>query len=467
MVFDSPAREAFQNQPKKMNTLSKYLVLITFCTLCVVSSQLTGQENEYRSIPIDDIWAANTVNFSLETVGDQQFVAYYDSNRMMTVASRSLNSDTWTKATLDSRLLWDSHNSVTLGIDKMGYIHVSGNMHNHPLCYYRSSDPYDVTTLKRIDFMVGYEETEVTYPKFFYTKTGDLLYSYRTGSSGDGNIHVNRYLPQKDLWQRHLDQPLFEGREADGSTRNAYHQYTYDSEGNLHFAWIWRWTPMVETSHNICYAVTPDLINWFDAAGNSISFPFSPDSPDTMVDPIPSKGGSHNGRVKLAIDSEKNPIIGYVKYDENGLTQLYLSRFENGSWTPKQISDWDFRWKFHGGGDTMTFGGSFQIQGLSPEGLLVIDWKTENGESGQYIVDAKTLEHSDKSHTLAPPVPAGIREQRTEYENFTVSTTLDAGKASNGKRYALRWESAQRTHEWRESGPQPEGPITPLELLEY
>ncbi|NND33250.1 MAG: hypothetical protein HKN76_11725, partial [Saprospiraceae bacterium] len=70
-----------------------------------------------EQLEIDSVWVANKVSFDLHTVGNKQFVAYYDKNRMMTVASRELGSDQWQKKTLPSRLMWDSHNYVALGID--------------------------------------------------------------------------------------------------------------------------------------------------------------------------------------------------------------------------------------------------------------------------------------------------------------------------------------------------------------
>ena len=79
-----------------------------------------------HQIFVDSVWVANKVSFDLYTVDDKQFVAYYDKNRMMSVASRKLGSDTWQRKTLSSKLHWDSHNYVTLGFDGEGHIHISG-----------------------------------------------------------------------------------------------------------------------------------------------------------------------------------------------------------------------------------------------------------------------------------------------------------------------------------------------------
>jgi len=57
--------------------------------------------------------------------------------------------------------------SVVLGIDKAGYIHVSGNMHAMPMVYFRSRKPYDIGSMEPVHKMTGREESRVTYPNFF------------------------------------------------------------------------------------------------------------------------------------------------------------------------------------------------------------------------------------------------------------------------------------------------------------
>lgn len=138
---------------------------------------------------VDSVWAANRVFFDLKTVGNTQFVAYYDKDRMMTVASRKIGDKDWNRKTLPNKLEWDSHNLVTIGIDKEGYIHVSGNMHAVPMIYFRSTKPYDVQSMEQVKYMVGEkDEQRVTYPNFFNNGENELFYVYRSGGSGSGDI---------------------------------------------------------------------------------------------------------------------------------------------------------------------------------------------------------------------------------------------------------------------------------------
>ena len=56
-------------------------------------------------------------------------------------------------------------------------------MHCVPLIYFRSQKPADITTLKRLP-MTGEEEQQCTYPRFLTDADGNLLFNYRSGSSG-------------------------------------------------------------------------------------------------------------------------------------------------------------------------------------------------------------------------------------------------------------------------------------------
>lgn len=417
-------------------------------------------------LEIDTVWAANTVSFDLHTIGERQFVAYYDRDRMMTVASRELGSQTWQKMALPNRLRWDSHNYVTLGIDERGHIHVSGNMHVDPLVYFRSAKPWDVMSLTEVEGMVGEDESRVTYPKFFNDKDGRLQFSYRSGGSGDGNILVNRFLVEEGRWERTLDEPLFVGIGTDG-TRNAYHKFVRDLSGNFHYLWIWRDTPQVETSHQICYATTPDLIHWENAFGQPLDLPFRPDDERVIVDPVSSGGGAHNGRYQVILTEEGTPIVGYVKYDENGLTQCYLARPEDGAWISRQISDWDFRWAFTGGGDQMTIGGWFSLLGFDADGRLVVDWKTEKEDSGTWVVDPVTFDPVGSSAAFKRRIPAEARSRMTTNPVLRVNVQPGQGPAAaDGTRYLLKWEAMKKSHGRHAPEVIPDEPVSRLVLLE-
>lgn len=451
----------------------KYLSLIALLLVvmgCNTKSKKNTETTHHCTDPkivnelfIDSVWAANSVGYDMRTVGDKQFIAYYDRDRMMTVAMRQLGSDQWEKKTLDNQLMWDSHNRVVLGVDKEGYIHVSGNMHVHPLAYFRSTKPYDVSSMTMVNKMIGENEKRVTYPSFYYDKEGELYYSYRCGSCGDGDIIVNHFLPETGEWQRYLEKPLFEGVE-EHQDRAAYHKKMKDADGTLHFLWMWRWTPNVETCHNLCYATTTDMKSWKNAAGETVTLPFKPEDMDVSVDAVPSKGGLHNSRFRYIFTKDNKAIIAYTKYDEEGFTQLYVAKFIEGAWKIKQVSDWRFRWKFIDGGAFMTKGGAFHLAGISDDGLLAIDWSTETNKHGRCTIDINTLEHSDKVAKIKKSFPDSIDNPLTDIPDMGVRMETNVG--DDGTRYVLKWEAQHGG--FRQHAPKdiPAGPLSPLVLLE-
>ncbi len=111
--------------------------------LCCLVSSATVAAVETSVIDVALVWSGHPVGFCLLTHPPQQFVAYYDSDRHMTVAQRNLGDTTWTFTRLSSKVEWDSHNYITMTVDRAEYLHLAGNMHCVPLIYYRSEKPLE------------------------------------------------------------------------------------------------------------------------------------------------------------------------------------------------------------------------------------------------------------------------------------------------------------------------------------
>ena len=197
-------------------------------------------------------------------------IAFYNAERKMTVGMRKIDEETWTfahpegvwleeRGRLSSEIGWDSHNSLTMAIDDDGHIHLCGNMHVDPLIYFRTTRPLDVTSLERIDFMVGKNEDRCTYPVFMRGPNNELIFRFRDGKSGNGVDFYNVYDVQTKTWRRIHNTPLLDGLDR----MNAYARMPEKGpDGNYHMVWIWRDTPDCATNHSISYARSPDLISW-------------------------------------------------------------------------------------------------------------------------------------------------------------------------------------------------------------
>jgi len=361
--------------------------------MCTVAAGFTfGGGNTFSQWRVEQSWdiadvpSGFPVGFSLLTDGDRQYAAYYDKDRQMTVASRMMNSDQWQYQTLPSKVGWDSHNYITMAVDNDGHLHVSGNMHVVPLIYFRTDKAGDITSLKRCP-MTGKQEDRVTYPKFLKDDNGDLIFTYRHGSSGNGINIYNKYNAQEQEWTRLLQSPLFDGE----GKRNAYPLGPIRGpDGCFHVVWVWRDSPDCATNHHLSHARSKDLLNWESAFGDKLALPLKLGEEMSWVDPIPSHGGIINGCQKIFFDANNQPIITYHKADAEGKMQIYAARPENREWKIHRLTKWDKPIKFSGRG-SMGFIG-ISISGLSrvDPGVLSMTYRHRDYGRGRLFIDEKT-----------------------------------------------------------------------------
>lgn len=302
-----------------------------------------------RIVFVDDVWTGARTLTPILTHQDSQYVAYYDSSGQMTVASRRLGSDEWTCKKLDDKILWDSHNYTSIGLDSEGHLHVSGNMHGARLRYYRTTTPGDVTSIVGIHKMVGAQENRVTYPYFFKGAKGELLFMYRDGASGSRNTLVNAYDPRTQTWTRAGGKSLIDGQ----GLMNAYLcRPKPDPKGVYHVAWVWRDTGDIVTNHDLTYARTAggDLNEWCRSDGTPLNLPITLSGAE-VIDSVPTRAGLRNN-VQLTFDAQSRPMVTYVKYypRNESKTQIYVMRFEDSRWKRYQTTTWDDcdEWSGHG-----------------------------------------------------------------------------------------------------------------------
>lgn len=397
-------------------------------------------------IPIDKVWAGHPVGFSLLTRGNRQYIAYYNAERKMVVGQRKTSDPAFSLTVLPSAgraenkgtttvLGWDSHNYVTLGIDTEGYIHLAGNMHVNPITYFRSQKPWDISTLEQVYQMTGANEARCTYPHFMYTRDGGLIFHYRDGSSGNGNEIYNLYNTQTRQWQRLLDTPLTDGL----GLMNAYQsQPTLLSDNWYHLYWVWRDTPDCATNHDLSYMKSRDLKNWVNAFGVPVKLPVTPDNKEVVIDPIPVKGGIINLAASLCLDKDGKPLMAYHKYDQAGNLQFYVARLNGKSWAIKQLTHWDYRWEFSGGGsiNNEVSIGEFRNRG---DGYYELDYSHIKYGKGTFLLNSAL---DICGSVLKPALPAVLTKREGTFPGLQVRTAGQSGDSDEpGVRYLLKWES--------------------------
>lgn len=388
-------------------------------------------------LDVGEVWSGHTVGFCLLTHRQQQYVAFYARDRRMTVAMRDLDGDVWQFKTLDSTVGWDSHNYVTMAIDEAGCLHVSGNMHVRPLVYFRAEKPGDIESLHAVPAMVGDLEKRCTYPRFFEGPEGRLIFTYRDGSSGNGNQIYNSYDVRTKTWRRLLDEPLLDG----GGAMNAYPVGPdRGPDGRFHLCWVWRDTPDCSTNHDVSYARSSDLVHWETAGGVPVELPMTVATPGLVVDPVPPGGGAINGNTRIGFDSRNRPIVTYHKFDAKGFTQIYNARYEGSGWRSCQVSDWDYRWYPEGGG-TIHFEVRVSPVRANADGTLTQRYSHDKVGSGTWKLSEANLKPIGEVEQSAQ-WPAELGRSESDFPGMRVHWRGDSGASDQpGTRYMLRWEA--------------------------
>jgi hypothetical protein len=305
-----------------------------------------------RLLPIaPDAFAGSSVNVlansqhTLVTHDDTQFAAFYAADSTLVLAKRTHGSDTWTthRTTFKGRTA-DAHNSIALGVDGDGFLHVAWDHHNNPLNYVRGVAPGSLALSPR-EAMTGMHENRVTYPAFLPLPGGDLLCFYRDGGSGRGNLVLNRYDTRARRWTQ-VHASLINGEGA----RSAYPAYTVDARGTLHLAWVWRATPDVATNQDIAYARSLDGgVTWTAADGRPLTVPFTAANADYALRVGPNR--TLMNPPSLAADSLGRPLIAnYWTPEGSEVPQFHVLRHTGNAWRVTQVTTRTTPFSLAGGG---------------------------------------------------------------------------------------------------------------------
>lgn len=287
-------------------------------------------------------------NNSLVTQGDEQYISYYDAEGFLVLGKRKLDSEQWTlHRTQYKGIVKDAHNIISIMLDGDGYIHVAFDHHGHKLNYCRSIAPYSLVLGEKIP-MTGVNEEDVTYPEFYTLAGGDLLFAYRSGASGRGNLVMNRYSVEDKKWTRVQD-VLIDGENK----RNAYWQLYVDEQGTIHLSWVWRETWLVETNHDLCYARSSDNgVTWCKSDGEKYQLPIRLENAEYACS-IPQNSELIN-QTSMSADASGNPYIATYWRDADSDVPQYRIVWNDGKkWQNRQVSERKTPFSLKGGGTKM------------------------------------------------------------------------------------------------------------------
>jgi len=334
-------------------------------------------------------WSNNSVNTvvfrnsAVVSTNEYQFTAYYNPEGYLILAKRRLNSNTWKiKKTAYKGNVKDAHNTISIAMDADGFLHVSWDQHNTKLRYARSKFPLELELTEELS-MTGLQEDKVTYPEFHNLPNGKLLFCYRSGESGRGNMVINSYDVETNKWTQ-LQNNLLDGEEK----RSAYWQTAIDSLGNIHLSWVWRETWDVSSNHDMCYAISRDGgITWEQSNGKKYELPITQETAEIAWE-IPQKSSLIN-QTSMVVDKEGVPYIA-TYWNNDKSPQYKVVYLKDKQW---KLLNTDFRKSsFYLGG-----GGTKRIPISRPK--IIIDSERihllfRDEERGNKILLASTLKNS-------------------------------------------------------------------------
>lgn len=295
--------------------------------------------------------SVNTAVFrgnSVVSHGDCQYAAYYDREGYVVVAKRKHGESNWeTRRTQYKGKISDGHNVISIGVDGKGYLHLSFDHHGHPLRYCRSVAPGSLE-FGPLSPMIGEGEKDVTYPEFYTLPDGEIIFAYRSGASGRGNLVLNRYSVETGKWSR-LHDVLIDGE----GKRNAYWQMYADPKGTLHLSWVWRETWLVETNHDLCYARSDDGgKTWKRSDGTQYNLPIT-ESTAEIAWKIPQNSELIN-QTGMTADSKGHPFIAtYWRDAGSDVPQYRLVWHDGKKWDMSTVGNRATPFSLSGGGTKM------------------------------------------------------------------------------------------------------------------
>ena len=321
------------------------------------TTESAGQVPGDRLIPAGTGFAGTSVNSvpfrhnSIVTEGDIQYITFYKDDGSVMIGKRTLGEPEF--AVTDTGIRGqprNAHNNISIMTDGDGYIHLTVNSHNGQLFYYRGDSPGSLNLTRR--YMIGTEygsesaqEHRVTYTEFYRLPSGDLLLLYRNGSSGNGDMVLNRYTRSNQAWTRVHTQLVY------GGGVSPYWQMYLDVKGTLHLSWVNRRSGDASTNSNMYYAYSTDQgQTWRRKSDGSVyDMPIIASTAEKIWD-IPENSNLIN-TTSMTADQDGNPCI--ATYWGNPIMNYRVIYHDGNQWNVRQVSDRNTSFNLSGSGTLM------------------------------------------------------------------------------------------------------------------
>ena len=278
----------------------------------------------------DNLWSTAT----------EQYAVWVAPDRVPYVGKRARPDGEWQAVSLAAVMgnplaapvAEDLHNVFAVAVDSLGYVHVAGNMHDHPLRYVRSQRPGDITAWAPAQ--VAGPATRVAYPSFVALPDGTLQFWRREGMSGDGAVVMDALAPGEEQW-RSLG-VILDGRPS-AESPYLHHVAVDPGSGTIHLMFEWRGTGEASTNHDVGYARSRDGGGtWETSDGRRIPSPITHDNAEIVLDTAATGSGLVNGG-GLTVDDEGRPH-GIVVVEAPGTPRRLVHLWHDGDeWQESEL----------------------------------------------------------------------------------------------------------------------------------
>ena len=318
----------------------------------------------------------------LVVVGDRTFFAYnvpgsVAAKHRVNVAVRTADG-TWTSGCLKLATgvcaEYDDdngHNQPSLAVDGNGHIHAFVSMHHEPWKYFRSTTPFDVTSLVDVSAEMPDAGAAISYPVTAQGADGDVWLMVRVGADAqarrDGVLY--HYDPAVGTWAR-------ETVIAAAVNHSFYpDDLEVDADGRVHVLWEWGPWPADPYRHLGSYAVYDPATGGFrDVAGQALPTPIRPDTPGAVV----WRGYEQGETIGDAVPAVQTAKMAIADGALVGVTYRYADTTEN---------DFDVRWAAWNGSawtsETLVDTGAL---GSGVQTIAALDTTTAGSETRVYAV---------------------------------------------------------------------------------
>ncbi len=271
----------------------------------------------------------------------------------------------------------DGHHKYSIGIDKNGYIHVTGDMHNYPagddhnpsryqdkiIMYWVSNQPESVSD--GFSFVGGDAERAIlghtfSYGAFYADNNGELYYYTRMRAivtnppshfSGEMGVGLFKYNAAEESWtalggKAPLDKAgadyynviLWEDNGMAGGWYQGFRgTVRFDRENRLHFSSSITASDVDHPTH-VVYGCSDDGgQTWKRADGSQVDLPMRVESGSSQAD-IVDQGESYDLFTSVFFDQEGTPAVNFTRKKSDGSFYNVEYRYWNetaGSWSSR------------------------------------------------------------------------------------------------------------------------------------